>query len=67
MSRKLGQTAFIIMVLAVPVLATTIKKMDLPELVSISDSIVQGPLNPWKHDGKTNLYTHTHQSALTKE
>ena len=60
MSRKPGQTAFIIMVLAVPVLATTIKKMDLPELVSISDSIVQGTVESvearWEDK---SIYTYT--------
>jgi hypothetical protein len=60
MSRKLRQIALITMVLAVPVFATTVKKMDLPELVSVSDSIVQGTVESvearWEDK---SIYTYT--------
>jgi hypothetical protein len=60
MSRKLRQIALIAMVLAVPAFATTVKKMDLPELVSVSDSIVQGTVESvearWEDK---SIYTYT--------
>jgi hypothetical protein len=60
MSRKLSQTALIILVLVAPVFGTTIKKMDLPELVSLSDSIVQGTVESvearWEDK---SIYTYT--------
>src|SRR5215470_7086021 len=60
MSRKLRQIALITMVLTVPAFATTVKKMDLPELVSVSDSIVQGTVESvearWEDK---SIYTYT--------
>src|SRR5215471_9406399 len=60
MSRKSGQIALITFMLAVPVFATTVKKMDLPELVSVSDSIVQGTVESvearWEDK---SIYTYT--------
>jgi len=42
MTTKFGQLAIIIAVLAVPLFASTVKKMELQELVSVSDAIAQG-------------------------
>ena len=40
--RKLRLLILVVVALAVPAFATTVRKMELPELVSASDSIVQG-------------------------
>jgi hypothetical protein len=42
MSRKISQIVMIIALLAAPAFATTIKKMELKEIVSASDAIAQG-------------------------
>jgi hypothetical protein len=60
MTRKIGQLAFIIAFLAAPVFATTVKKLELQELVSVSDAIAQGTVESvearWEDQA---IYTYT--------
>jgi hypothetical protein len=60
MSRKLFHIALLTMVLTVSAFATTVKKMELPELVSLSDSIVEGTVESvearWEDK---SIYTYT--------
>jgi hypothetical protein len=63
MSRKLGQLRKLILVmglLATPVFATTVQKMELPDLVSLSDSIVQGHVESVESRWENKMvYTYT--------
>ena len=63
MSGKLRQLRGLILIgtlLAAPAFATTVRKMDLPALVSASDSIVQGRVESVESRWENNLaYTYT--------
>jgi hypothetical protein len=60
MTRKFTEIVFIIALLAAPALSTTVKKMDLKELVSLSDAIAQGTVESietrWEDK---SIYTYT--------
>jgi len=60
MKHQLAQMVLILVALAMPAVATTIKKMELPELVSVSDAIAQGTVESvetrWEDK---SIYTYT--------
>lgn len=56
---------FSVAILAAPLWATTVRKMDLPELVSASDSIVQGRVDSVEARWESNLaYTYVSVSVV---
>jgi len=57
--RKLSELLFIIAILTAPLSATTVEKMELPQLVSASDNIVQGRVESVESRYEANrIYTY---------